>query len=344
MSGPDAIRALPEPEPEPEPAIAGPSCRIAVLAICAVLAAACGEEEPRGGGRPRGDVGVFVPDAGATDASPFDSGKHADAAEPDAGDAEDAGVADVGSADVGFADVGFADAGSADAGFADVGFADATPFDAGVSDTGLPDTGLLDTGLPDTGPPDTGPWDSGVSADSGVDAGAPGTGDIWVEIDYRNAFSPRSPSWSYSATPGWGEPQWATSNGPGWPEAWDRFNNMQVVNDPIGTSLEIGSSSELQLMIGLEELISYQYAVVHLEGRSRATSSQVTFDVYNPWTSCGDSGLTMAQDWSIHAVDADLGTCYVAGSGGGVQAVRVDPTNGTIALTKLRLTLYGARW
>jgi len=172
------------------------------------------------------------------------------------------------------------------------------------------------------------------------DAAAPlGAGEIWIELDYSSAQSPRSPTFRYSNTPGWGAAQWAASNASG-PEAWDRFNNMQVVNDPIGTSLEIGGGSELQLMIGLEELIGYDHAEVIIEGRSRATSSSVQFDTYNPWNSCGDSGASLGQQWTVQSLRLDLAQCFVIGQG--VQAVRVDPTNGTIALVRLRLTLFGA--
>lgn len=228
-----------------------------------------------------------------------------------------------------------------------------TPDGGGARDLGI-DAGA--TAEPDAEvAPDTGPSDSGAGPDSGAtsdasapDVGAPdsgpppGSGDVWVELDYSNAFSPQSPGWSFSATPGWGAGEWAMA-GDSWPEAWDRWNNMSVVNDPIGTVLELGSSSELQLMIGLEELAGYQQAVVHLEGRSRATSSPVFFEVYNPLTGCGPTeSFSMAQDWTIHAVDVDLGSCMVIG--GGVQAVRVSPSSGTIALVRMRLTLLGATW
>jgi hypothetical protein len=125
------------------------------------------------------------------------------------------------------------------------------------------------------------------------------------------------------------------------PEAWDRFNNMSVVNDPIGRSLEIGGSSELQLMIGLEELLAYSSATVRIEGRSRATSSSLDFEVYNPWNGCGTTAR-FGNQWTVQVLDLDLASCFVIGQG--VQAVRVAPVNGTMALVRLRLTLHGARW
>ncbi|MEQ9496102.1 MAG: hypothetical protein RIT81_04565, partial [Deltaproteobacteria bacterium] len=175
------------------------------------------------------------------------------------------------------------------------------------------------------------------------DAGPPpGAGDLWIEIDYTSAFSPQSPAWSYSVSPGWPPSSWAfTGSNTNGAEAWDRFNNMQVTSDPIGTVLVIGGSSQLQLMIGLVPLITYTGATVELEGRSRATSSPVFFDVTNPLNGCGASG-TMNQDWTPDIVQLDLTGCFIPG--GAVQAVRVDPTSGTVALRRMRLTLHGAQW
>ncbi|MBI5533314.1 MAG: hypothetical protein HY898_11395 [Deltaproteobacteria bacterium] len=189
---------------------------------------------------------------------------------------------------------------------------------------------------------------SDVSTDAGIDAGKDvvteeaqaGGGEVWVEIDYSSAYSPESPAWEFSPTPGWGAAQWAQPPKT-WPEAWDRWNNMNVETDPIGKSLTIGSSSELQLMIGLEELVSYTSMSVRLEGRSKATSSSVSFDVYNPLNNCGTTG-SMSQDWTVHVVDLDLGSCAIVGAA--VQAVRVSPTNGTLALVRMRVTLHGATW
>ena len=215
--------------------------------------------------------------------------------------------------------------------------------DSGL-DSGSPDSGeVLDSGAPfffdAMSSLDGALLDSGVVTppDSGV---FPGSGDVWFEIDYSSANSPRSPSWRFSNTPGWGSAQWAAVNASS-PEAWDRFNNMQVVSDPIGRSLEIGGGSELQVMIGLEELSGYDSATVHIEGRSRATSSSVDFDVYNPWNGCGGAAR-FGQQWQVQSADVDLMSCYEVGQG--VQAVRVAPTNGTVALVRLRLTLHNARY
>jgi hypothetical protein len=192
--------------------------------------------------------------------------------------------------------------------------------------------------------PGDGPWDAPldvlIDAPDATDSGA-GDGEVWIEIDYGSAYTSQSPGWSYSATPGWGEAQWAP---PGWsyPEAWDRFNNMTVEWDPMGSkALMIGGSSQLQLMIGLEELLSYSSATVRLEGRSYSTTSTVTFEVSNPINGCAVTG-SMSNDWTIHVEELDFGQCLVAGTG--LQAVRVDTLSGTLALVRMRVTLHDAAW
>src|SRR5438270_181462 len=86
---------------------------------------------------------------------------------------------------------------------------------------------------------------------------------------------------------------------------------------------------DARLRLGLTSLVSYTSATVHLEGRSRATSSPVDFNVLNPLNNCGNSA-SMSQDWALHPTDVDLQTCMVVGEG--VQAVRIDPQNGSVAL------------
>ena len=66
------------------------------------------------------------------------------------------------------------------------------------------------------------------------------------------------------------------------------------------------------------------------------------FDVYNPATGCGASQAQMSQSWTPSYVSLDLSGCFQPGSN--LQAVRIDPTSGTVALTRMRLTLHGARW
>jgi hypothetical protein len=165
----------------------------------------------------------------------------------------------------------------------------------------------------------------------------------WVEIEYSQAgVSPQSPGWTFSDTPGWGGAQWATE-GESWPELWDLFQNINVSSDPIGVVAVVGPSAELQLMIGLQDLVSYDSATVCVEGRSVSTSASVIFDAYNPLTGCGESA-TMAHDWSMHAVGLDLTGCFV--EGGGVQAVRIEPTGGSsaIGIKRMRLILHGASY
>jgi hypothetical protein len=270
------------------------------------------------------------------------------ALEQDTGSSLDAGGSDAAEPDALQADALISDTLNVDAIALDAVAPDALSGDATVNDTlatdaistdGLPTDAMTpqDAMAPDAMAPDATPLPDAAPL---PDAGAPGMGDIWVQIDYSHASSPQSPDWSFSNTPGWGPAQWAMT-GATYPEAWDRFNNMQVVADPIGQSLEIGSGSQLQLLIGLVSLMNYQSAIVHLEGRSRSTDAPVSFDITNPLNQCGNSGM-MSQDWTVHLVDVDLAQCMLVGQG--VQAVRVDPQDGTIALVRLRLTLYGASW
>lgn len=318
---------------------------VRILSTIALVVIAAGCEPEHENRRPRPPSSQTARDASS---GPGDGSQDRDAAEPDSGKHPDAGGLDAGALDGGggLDGGGFLDAsarpdgGAQDAQPADVAFRDAEPADTGPTDTGgwLDATAPADAGFaPDAAaPPDAGPPDSGVAPD----AGQPGSGDIWVEIDYSSASTSRSPAWRFSSTPGWGSAQWAAENATR-PEAWDRWNNMSVVNDPIGRSLEIGGSSELQLMIGLEELLAYSSATVRIEGRSRSTSSSVQFDVYNPWNGCGVS-TTLGNQWQVQVVELDLATCFVVG--GGVQAVRVSPVNGTVALVRMRLTLHGAAY
>ena len=163
---------------------------------------------------------------------------------------------------------------------------------------------------------------------------------IWFEIDYTNAFTATNPDWTFSPTAGWGGQDWAPQ-GETWPEVWDVYNNINVVNDPIGTVAALGPSSTLQVMLGLDGLISYSHATVCVEGRSISTSASVIFDVYNPLNVCGNSA-NMAHDWTVHAVGVDIATCMIAGND--FQALRIEPSGGSSALgiVRLRLTLHNA--
>ena len=114
---------------------------------------------------------------------------------------------------------------------------------------------------------------------------------------------------------------------------------MSTNFDPMGYWAAIIDGEHLQLMIGLQNLVSYTSATVRLEGRGYSTNASAQIDVYNPLNNCGVS-TSMAHDWSLHVVDVNIGNCLVVG--GGVQAIRVDPTSQGLALHRMRLTIHGA--
>ncbi len=292
-----------------------------------------GSEQDSGAGK---DGGIDHDGGGTPDVDGDDAGSEADGGgREDSGADLDTGAQEDGGPEDGGALPG--DSGAFDSGAFDSGLVDSGAFGSGLVDSGLVDSGAFDSGLVDSGV-----FDSGVSLDAMVPDTGIGAGDLYLEINYQNAFTPASPAWTYSASPGWSPNDWDFTGGGNGAEAWDRFNNMSVVNDPIGGSvLEIGGSSELQLMFGLVPLQGYTTATVELEGRSRACCSGVSFDVYNPATGCGASA-TMSQDWTADIVVLDLTGCFTPGSA--LQAVRVDPTSGAIALRRLRLTFTGAAW
>jgi hypothetical protein len=186
----------------------------------------------------------------------------------------------------------------------------------------------------------SGEGEGSTSTGEGEGEGVDGAGDVWIQIDYSNASTPESPEFTFSNTPGFTGSSWAF-DGADFPQAWDRFNDMSVDDDPIGHSLDL--SDELQLMIGLHTLTSYDHAVVRLEGRAASVDADTQFDVENPLNGCGVQGVTMSNDWTVHVVDVDLADCLIPGQG--VQAVRVSPTNGVpIALVRMRVTLVGAQF
>lgn len=227
--------------------------------------------------------------------------------------------------------------GAGDSGGADVGGSSAGG-DASSGVGGTPATSAQATTATTASSSGSGGGTTVSSAASSSSTGG-GTGDIWFEIEYGSNSTPTSPGWEFSPTP-WSGMDWATQ-GQSWPEAWDPFQSMQVNFDPMGSyALIIDSSEHLQAMIGLQDLIDYQEAIVRLEGRGYSTSSSAHFDVYNPLNDCGISNATMAHDWSLHLVEVNLGSCLVPG--GGVQAIRVAPTSQGLALVRMRLTIKGA--
>ena len=166
--------------------------------------------------------------------------------------------------------------------------------------------------------------------------------DVWLEIDYSNAYAPTVPAWSYSDTPGWATANWAPEGKTG-PEVWNVYNNAIVGDDPIGRCALLSSGCCLQIMLGVKNLISYSSTTVRVEGRSASTASSVTFDVYNPLNSSGTSG-SLAYDWSVHLTELDLGSAIVCDEA--LQAIRIEPTGGSssLALVRLRITLHDALW
>ena len=118
---------------------------------------------------------------------------------------------------------------------------------------------------------------------------------------------------------------------------------MRGDSDRIGKGLVMGSSGELELRFGLERLAGLSGATVEIEGRSRATSAHVDFEITNPGLECG-AEARMSQDWSPDVVRIAFDDCIEPGND--FQAIRVTPTGGSmaIALLRLRLTLYGATW
>jgi cysteine-rich repeat protein len=163
---------------------------------------------------------------------------------------------------------------------------------------------------------------------------------VWFQIDYSNANTVSSPSYTYSPTPGWGEAQWAPA-GKSWPYAVDLFNNASVITDQIGkVALLNGTNKAVRVYFGLVGL-SYSYATVCVEGRSYSVGSSVTFLVQEAKTKCGNSG-NMANDWVIHATGVDLDECFLADDD--FQAVQVQPSggSGSLSLKRLRVTLHNA--
>jgi hypothetical protein len=169
-----------------------------------------------------------------------------------------------------------------------------------------------------------------------------GQDEVWVKIDYTEAYTTWSPGWEFSQTPGWGPAQWAME-GDDWPEAWDRFDNMDLINDWfLGQVLEIGPGmEELQLMIGLEELVDYSSITVRIEGRGTQGSGYVDVYIVNPWNGCGVTAQ-IGQFSHLQVIEADLGQCFEIGQS--PQAVRVGTDTGALGLMNMKVTMHQARW
>ncbi|MDP2343892.1 MAG: hypothetical protein Q8O67_23245 [Deltaproteobacteria bacterium] len=174
-----------------------------------------------------------------------------------------------------------------------------------------------------------------------------GSGDVFVEIDYSSATDPERPAFLFSDTPGFGPAQWAYNDpfgsGATTPDAWDRFQTLEVINDfRLGRVLVIGTGNqELQLMLGLPANVSYERVLVEVDGDEEAHSGVVNYDVYNPLVNCGVSGV-QTDGIGRHTKVLDLEDCLIPGEA--VQAIRVDPQSGALGLKRLRVTLEGAVW
>lgn len=165
--------------------------------------------------------------------------------------------------------------------------------------------------------------------------------EIWMEINYRyrSTFeSPTTADWSYSPTPSWTASEWAPES-----SSWPYIHvpdGGSLVSDPIGgTVLELGCHDRFRLFFGLEELSHVGYATVTLEGRSRATSSGVDIEIWNPGAGSSIiSSASMSQDWTVDIVTVD----FTAEAGNGFQAVEIAPVarSCNLALRRVRITLH----
>lgn len=111
-------------------------------------------------------------------------------------------------------------------------------------------------------------------------------------------------------------------------------------NDPIGPVADISSGKWIRIMLGLGDLISYEYATVCITGRSISVGSSVTVTLSNPAVGCG--GTTMlSNSWQVHAGGIMLpNTCFIAGND--FQALQIEPSGGSgeLGLRSARLTLH----
>ncbi len=225
-----------------------------------------------------------------------------------------------GDAPLGGGDTAWGDTDGADAGDAGLG-----------GDDQHGDVSPADDGGGDSDPGDADPGDSG--GDPG------GGGELWLEIDYEWRSPGESTSttdWSYS--PGFGAAPWAPASS-SWPYIHTPDGGA-LVSDPIGgTVLELGCNARLRIFFGLEELSAVASATVTVEGRSRATSSGVDFEVWNP----GAAGSlvsygSMSQDWEADVVTV----AFTAEPGNGFQAVEIAPVarSCSLAVRRVRLTLH----
>ncbi|MCA9686295.1 MAG: DUF4215 domain-containing protein [Myxococcales bacterium] len=163
---------------------------------------------------------------------------------------------------------------------------------------------------------------------------------IWLDIEYKNAGSPYSPKWTYSATPGFGEAQWAPK-GSDWPEINLKGAVKMNYNDPFGTVCDIGSGQWLRIMMGLPTLQSYEKATVCLVGRSISVGSSVTVLLENPANGYCGAQVSLSNSWWADPMGAELPkNCLTPGND--FQALQITPMGGSshLGLQRARLTFH----
>ncbi len=164
---------------------------------------------------------------------------------------------------------------------------------------------------------------------------------IWLDINYKNSGSCWSPSWKFSATPGFGEKEWAPNQDP-WPEINAAGGPQMNYNDPYGTVCDIGSGNKwVRIMLGLDTLVSYESATVCIEGRSISVGSSVTVELANPDNGYCGAEVQLSNSWWADPVGAELPlNCLKPGDI--FQALQIDPVGGSnrLGLRSARITLH----
>ena len=163
---------------------------------------------------------------------------------------------------------------------------------------------------------------------------------IWLDINYKNSFSCYSPSWKFSATPGFGEAQWAPT-GEDWPVINAKGGPKINTKDPYGTVCDIGSSKWIRIMFGLASLTSYESATVCIEGRSISVGSSVLVDLVNPDGGYCGAQVQLSNSWWADPVGAELPPNCIK-PGDPFQALQIDPSGGSnhLGLQSARITLH----
>ena len=103
-------------------------------------------------------------------------------------------------------------------------------------------------------------------------------------------------------------------------------------------------NNDLQLMLGLPPSVTYERVFVEVDGDEEAHSGVARYDLYNPLFNCGlfSDDATLTDGIGRHTKVFDLEDCLAPGET--VQAIRLDPVSGTVALKRMRVTLVNAVW